>query len=91
MGLRQSGDLTPVETFCQRRFSVWRVVKTGSFISLNPLSAGVGQIAKIRKDASGFVLCTTGFGTIGGSDVNTVVLIKISSALELEWSEVSQY
>ena len=51
----------------------------------------MGQIAKIRKDASGFVLCTTGFGTIGGSDVNTVVLIKISSALELEWSEVSEY
>ena len=46
-------------------------------------------MAKIRKDVtSGFVLCSTGFGVIGGSDVNTVVLAKVSSALELEWSEV---
>ena len=46
-------------------------------------------MAKIRKDVgSGFVLCTTGFGVIGGKDVNTVVLAKVSSALEVEWSEV---
>ena len=48
----------------------------------------MGQVAKIRKDAtSGFVLCSTGNGNIGGSEVNTVVVVKISDSLEVEWSQ----
>ena len=48
-------------------------------------------MAKIRKDAtSGFVLCSTGNGNIGGSEVNTVVVVKISDSLEVEWSQVRQ-
>ena len=51
-------------------------------------SLGMGQVAKIRKDAtSGFVLCSTGHGNIGGSEVDTVVVVKISDSLELEWSQ----
>ena len=48
----------------------------------------MGQLAKIRKDVtSGFVVCTTGFGTIQGSEAETVVVIKMSSDLEVEWSQ----
>lgn len=62
---------------------------TNQSLVVKYLLLGIGQVAKIRKDVtSGFVLCSTGFGVIGGSDVNTVVLAKVSAALELEWTEV---
>ena len=51
----------------------------------------MGQVAKIRKDATdGFVLCSTGYGNINGTEeVESVIVVKISSNLELEWSQVS--
>lgn len=49
----------------------------------------MGQVAKIRKDAtSGFVLCSTGYGNINGTEeVESVIVVKISPALALEWSQ----
>ena len=56
----------------------------------DPLLAGMGQVAKIRKDATGgFVLCSTGYGNINGTEeVESVIVVKINSNLELEWSQV---
>ena len=69
--------------------AVWRLDSAGNVLAEKILSVeGMGQVAKIRKDAtSGFVLCSTGNGNIGGSEVNTVVLVKISDSLEVEWSQ----
>jgi len=68
--------------------AVWRLDSSGNVLSEKVLSVdGMGQVAKIRKDAtSGFVLCSTGYGTIDGtSDVESVIVVKISAALEVEW------
>ena len=69
--------------------AVWRLDSAGNMLAEKILSVeGMGQVAKIRKDAtSGFVLCSTGNGNIGGSEVNTVILVKISDSLEVEWSQ----
>ena len=50
----------------------------------------MGQVAKIRKDATGgFVLCSTGYFNINGTEeVESVIVVKINSNLELEWSKV---
>ena len=49
---------------------------------------GLGQVAKIRKDAtSGFLLCSTGWAYEGGEDLEAVAVRKISDSLELEWSD----
>ena len=49
----------------------------------------MGQVAKIRKDAtSGYVLCSTGYGTVDGTeDVESVIVVKISDALDVEWRQ----
>ena len=50
---------------------------------------GAGQLAKIRKDPSGgFIACTTGWGELGGADVNVVILVKFSATLAKEWEKV---
>ena len=69
----------------------WRVRNTTTDSSpTDPLLAGMGQVAKIRKDATGgFVLCSTGYGNINGTEeVESVIVVKINSNLELEWSQV---
>merc|ERR1719220_2567740 len=54
------------------RPAVWRLDSSGGLITENILTLeGVGQLAKIRADpAGGFVACSTGWGVIGGQDVN---------------------
>merc|ERR550517_910527 len=68
--------------------AVWRLDSSGNLLAEKILTVdGMGQVAKIRKDAtSGFVLCSTGYGTVDGTeDVESVIVVKISSALEVEW------
>ena len=51
--------------------------------------ATVGQAAKIRSDpAGGFVVATTGWGEVGGEEVNVVVLVKLSAGLSSEWNHI---
>ena len=69
--------------------AVWKLDSAGNILAEKIFSLeGIGQFAKIRKDAtSGFVLCSTGNANIDGSEVDTVVLVKISDSLEVEWSQ----
>ena len=73
------------------RPAVWRLDSSGGLITENILTLeGVGQLAKIRADpAGGFVACSTGWGVIGGQDVNVVAVVKLSASLDIEWSQVS--
>ena len=49
---------------------------------------GMGQVAKIRKDAStGFIACSTAWGSLGGQDVNVVALVKLTNDLDMDWSQ----
>ena len=63
---------------------------TTDYSPTDPLLAGMGQVGKIRKDATGgFVHCSTGYGIINGTEeVESVIVVKINSNLELEWSQV---
>ena len=72
------------------RPAVWRLDSSGGLITENILTLeGVGQLAKIRADpAGGFVACSTGWGVIGGEDVNVVAVVKLSASLDIEWSKV---
>ena len=55
---------------------------------IHDVTTGMGQVAKIRKDAtSGFVLCSTGWGDLGDFEGNNVIVVKISDNLTLEWSQ----
>merc|ERR1719450_1872313 len=48
----------------------------------------MGQLAKIRKDASsGFIACSTAWGSLGGQDVNVVALVKLTNDLDMDWSQ----
>jgi len=69
--------------------AVWRLDTSGQLIQETFLSIeGVGQVAKVRKDAtSGLVLCSTGWGVLGGQDVNVVAVVKISTSFVIEWSQ----
>ena len=50
---------------------------------------GLGQGAKIRKDAtSGYVLASTAWSEIDEDEVNVVALVKLSDSLNVEWSEM---
>ena len=71
--------------------AVWRLDSQGNLLAEQVLEVeGMGQLAKIRKDAtSGFVVCSTAWAYIGGEDMNAVAVVKISDSLEMEWSEVS--
>ena len=41
--------------------AVWRLASNGSLLSEKIFSvSGLGQVAKIRRDSTGFVLCSTG-------------------------------
>ena len=70
--------------------TVWRLDTSGNIKMEKILSVeGMGQVAKIRKDkTSGFVLCSTAFNNVDGSEVNTVAVAKISDSFDLEWSQV---
>jgi len=69
--------------------AVWRLDASGNLVTENFLTVeGVGQLAKIRADpAGGFVACSTGWGAMGGQDVNVVAVVKLSASLDVEWSQ----
>ena len=73
--------------------TVWRLDTSGNIKMEKILSVeGMGQVAKIRKDkTSGFVLCSTAFNNVDGSEVNTVAVAKISDSFDLEWSQVLKF
>merc|ERR1712012_1400702 len=73
----------------ESRPAVWKLDSSGNVVSEQFLAIeGLGQLAKIRKDAgSGFIACSTGWGTLGGADVNVVALVKFSNSLSVEWSK----
>ena len=69
---------------------VWRLDSNGNLLTENIVSVdGMGQLAKIRKDAtSGFIACSTAWGEIGGNEVNVVALVKFKDNLSTDWSQV---
>ena len=69
---------------------VWRLNSNGDVVTEKTLNIeGMGQVAKIRKDAtSGFVACSTAWGVLGGNDRNVQALIKLDDGLNVEWSQV---
>jgi len=68
--------------------AVWRLDSSGNVVTEKTLAVeGMGQLAKIRKDASsGFIACSTAWGVMGGQDVNVVALVKLTSGLDKDWS-----
>jgi len=66
---------------------VWELDTSGNLVKEKVLSIeGVAQGAKIRKDAtSGYIMTSTAWGVM--EDVQVVALVKLSSALETEWSK----
>ena len=72
---------------------VWRLNSDGDVVTEKTLNIeGLGQVAKIRKDAtSGFVACSTAWGVIGGNDRNVQALIKFDESLNVEWSQVFKW
>jgi len=68
---------------------VWRLNSSGDLVTEKTLSIeGMGQVAKIRKDASsGFVLCSTAYASLGGADRNVMALVKLDTSLTVEWSQ----
>ena len=70
------------------RPAVWRLNSAGDILTETFLEVeGMGQVAKIRKDAAGFVLCSTAWSVLGGQDVNVVAVVKLSASLAVEWSQ----
>ena len=71
---------------------MWRLNSNGDLVTEKTLNIeGAGQVAKIRKDAtSGFVLCTTAYGFLGGADRNVMALVKLDNSLSIEWSQVNK-
>jgi len=68
--------------------TVWELDTAGKVVVEKVLSVeGAGQMAKIRKDTTGFVMASTAWGSLGGGDVYVCVLAKLKSNLELEWSK----
>ena len=72
---------------------VWRLNSNGDVVTEKTLNIeGLGQVAKIRKDAtSGFVACSTAWGVLGGNDRNVQALIKLDDSLNVEWSQVFKW
>jgi len=68
--------------------AVWRLDSSGNVVTEKTIAVeGMGQLAKIRKDASsGFIACSTAWGVMGGQDVNVVALVKLTSGLDKDWS-----
>merc|ERR1712131_267973 len=68
---------------------IWRLDSNGNLLTENIVSVdGMGQLAKIRKDAtSGFIACSTAWGEIGGNEVNVVALVKFKDNLSTDWSQ----
>ena len=69
---------------------MWRLNSNGDVVTEKTLGIeGMGQVAKIRKDASsGFVACSTGYASLGGADRNVMTLVKLDTSLTVEWSQV---
>ena len=72
--------------------AVWEFDKMGNLVKEKILTiAGLGQGAKIRKDHSsngGFIMTSTAWATFNGKERNSVALVKFSSSLDVEWSQM---
>ena len=75
---------------------VWKVALTSvggelsgeTTLSVEELSQG----AKIRVDPvnCGYVVTSTAWGFTGAGETNVVVVVKLDTSLQIEWSKVSQ-
>ena len=74
----------------EARPAVWELDLAGNLVIEKLFNIeGVGQGAKIRKDAtSGYVFTTTAWKEIRGEERNHVAVVKLSPDLELEWSKL---
>lgn len=69
--------------------TVWELDTAGNLVTTKYLRVeGLGQGAKIRKDTTGYVMTSTGWGEAGGQQVNHAGLVKLSSSLAVEWSKM---
>ena len=70
--------------------AVWELDLGGNLVKENILDIeGLGQGAKIRKDASsGYVLASTAWGEFDEEELNVVAVVKLSDSLDVEWSEM---
>ena len=69
--------------------AVWRLDSSGNVLTEKFIAVeGMGQLAKIRRDASnGFIASSTAWGVMGGQDVNVVALVKLTCDLHMDWSQ----
>ena len=69
---------------------VWELTTAGNLVKENILNiGGLAQGAKIRKDkTSGYVMTSTAFTEISGSESQAVALVKLSNSLVVEWSKM---
>jgi len=68
--------------------TVWELDTAGNLVTEKVYSVdGAGQMAKIRKDTTGFVMCSTAWGSLGGEDVYVVALVKLKSNLDIDWTK----
>ena len=69
---------------------VWELTTAGNLVKENILNiGGLAQGAKIRKDkTSGYVMTSTAFTAISGSESQAVALVKLSNSLDVEWSKM---
>ena len=69
---------------------VWELTTAGNLVKENILNiGGLAQGAKIRKDkTSGYVMTSTAFTEISGSESQAVALVKLSNSLNVEWSKM---
>merc|ERR1711971_1241456 len=69
---------------------VWELTTAGNLVKENILNiGGLAQGAKIRKDkTSGYVMTSTAFTEISGSESQAVALVKLSNSLDVEWSKM---
>ena len=74
---------------------VWELDMDGNLVAERLISEEVeeeggvalGQGAKIRRARDGgYVVGSTGWGEVGGDELNVVVVVKMSAGLEVEWS-----
>jgi len=70
--------------------AVWELDTDGNLVKEKVLSIdGLGQGAKIRKDlSSGYVMASTGWGELGGEEANVVIVVKLTSNLDVEWNKM---
>lgn len=73
------------------RAKAWKISTGGQLSAEKTLGVeGLSQGAKIRRDQvnGGYVVSSTAWGETGAGETNVVVVVKLSSSLDIEWSKV---